>query len=45
MGDNAEHPNGPQSASSGDDRGSVNVPLTQIDVKASRAEFNGRKPE
>lgn len=42
MGDNAEHRDGRQSGSSGDDRGAVNDPLTQTDVKAS---FNGRKPE
>ena len=45
MGDNAEHRDGPQSGSSGDDSGAVNDPLTQTDVKASRADFNGRKPE
>ena len=44
MGDNAEHRAGPQSGSSGDDW-AVNDPLTQIDVKASPAEFNGRKSE
>ncbi len=45
MGDNAECRDGPQSGSSGDDCGAVNDQLTQTDVKASRAEFNGRKPE
>jgi hypothetical protein len=45
MGDNAEHRDGPQSGSSGDDSGAVDDPLTQADVRASRAEFNGRKPE
>ena len=45
MGDDAEHRDGPQSRSFRDDRGAVNDPLTQTDVKASRAEFNGRKPE
>ncbi len=45
MGDNAEHRDGPQSGSSGDDSGAVNGPLTQTDVKASPAELNGRKPE
>ena len=45
MGDNAEHRDGQQSGSSGDDSGAVNDPLNQSDVKASRAVFNGRKPE
>ena len=45
MGDNAEHRDGPQSGSSEDDSGAVDDPLTQTAVKASRAEFNGRKPE
>ena len=45
MGDNAEHREGPQSGSSGDDSGAVTDALTQTDVKAPRAEFNGRKPE
>ena len=45
MGDNAEHREGPQSGSSGDDSGAVDDPLTQTDGKASRAELDGRKPE
>ena len=44
MGDNAERRDGPQSGSSGNDGGAVNDPLTQTEVKASQAEFNGRKP-
>ncbi len=45
MGANAEHRDGPQSDSSGDASGAVNDPRRQTDAKASRAEFNGRKPE
>ena len=45
MGDNAEHRDGRRSGSTRDDSGAVNDTLTQTDVKASRAEFNGRKPE
>ena len=45
MGDNADYRDGPQSCSAGGDSGAVHDPLTQTDVKASRAEFNGRKPE
>ena len=45
MGDNPEHRDGPQSGASGDDSGAVDDPLTQNDVRASRAQFNGRKPE
>ena len=45
MGDNAEHRDGPPSGSSGGDRGAVNDPITPTDMTASRAEFNGRKPE
>ena len=43
MGVNAEQQDGPQSGFSGDHSGAVNDPLTQTDVKDSRAEFNGRK--
>ncbi len=45
MGDNAEHRDNPQSGSSGDDSGGGSTPAHETDVKASRAEFNGRKPE
>ena len=45
MGDDAEHRGGPQLGSSRDDSGTVNDPLTQTDVKAPRAKFDGRKPE
>ena len=41
MGDNAEHRDGPQPASSG----AVSHPLTQGDVKAARANFDGRSLE
>ena len=41
MGDNAERRDGQQSGSCGGDSGAVNDPLTQTDVNASRAEFNG----
>ena len=45
MGDNAAHRDGPQWGSCGDHSGVVSDPLTQTDVNASRAEFNGRKAE
>lgn len=45
MGDNPEHRDGPQSGSSGDGSGAAIDPLAQTDVKASRAELNGRKSE
>ena len=45
MGDNAEHRDGPESGCSGSGSGAVNEPLSQTDVRASRAKFNGRKPE
>ncbi len=43
MGGNAEHRDGPQSGSSGDDSDAVDDPVTKTDVKPSRVEFNGRK--
>lgn len=45
MGDNAEHRHGPQSGSSGGRQRGGQRPLTETDVKASRAESNGRKPD
>ena len=45
MADNADHRDGPQSGSSGDDSGTVKDPLTQTGVRASGAALNGRKPE
>lgn len=44
MGDNAEHRDGPQSGSFGDDSAGVNDPNTQTAVKPSRAEFSARVP-
>ena len=45
MGPNAEHRDGPDSGSSGYDSAAANDEPTQTDVRASRAELNGRKPE
>ncbi len=45
MGENPEHRDGPRLGFCGDDSGAVADPLTPTDVKPSRAEFDGRKPE